>query len=222
ISSGYKYDELQGYGSGSSRLLNAQSLKAAAESRMSVIDQLQARFGVQAAALGRVAEASRILSQSIREAISANDGRGIATELDLTFSSVVSALNESWNGQPMFAGERQGSGPVKINSLDELLASTSPEDVFDEAARHQTINLVGGEPIKMAAKASELSQGLFESLKSLKLLLDGAGGSIGQPISNIQRDALIAFASQLDQHAESFVNEEARSGQLQKRFETER
>jgi len=222
VASGAAANDLLGFGGGASRLLNAQSLKSTADSRASVINQLQARFGVQAAALGQVSDSAGMLAQSIREAISANDGRGIATELDLSFSSVVSALNETWNGQPLFAGERQGQGPIKINSLDELVAATGPEDIFDEAARHQTIDLGSGAPIVLSAKASDMSQGLFATLTELKQLLTANGGTIGQPISGADRAALTNFADRLDQEATKFTNEEGRAGQLQSRFATER
>jgi flagellin-like hook-associated protein FlgL len=195
---------------------------AASDSRASVINQLQARFGVQGAALAQVADASSLLAQSIRDAISSNDGRGIAVELDLSFSSIVSALNETWNGQPMFAGERQNGAPVKIQTLGQLQSAALPGDIFDEAARHQTIDLGGGVPIKLAAKASELSTGLFNTLRTLKDLLDDNGGTIGQPINSETTALLQNVASQLDDHAAAFTNEEARSGQLQKRFEAER
>jgi flagellin-like hook-associated protein FlgL len=221
VASGAAAKDLQGFGGASSRLLNAKSMMAASDSRASVINQLQARFGVQAAALGQVAEASDLLASSIRDALSSNDGRGIAVELDLSFSSIVSALNETWNGEPMFAGERQGAGPVKITTLDQLQATTAPDDIYDEAARHQTID-VGGAPVVLAAKASELSQGLFNTLRSLKNLLDASGGSIGQPISAADTAALQAFADALDAHSANFTNEEGRSGQLQKRFAAER
>jgi len=222
VASGAAANDLLGFGGGSSRLLNAQSLKATADARGSVINQLQARFGVQAAALGQVSEASRLLAQSIREAISANDGRGIATELELSFNSVVSALNETWNGQPLFAGERQGNGPVKISTLDQLVAATGPENIFDEATRHQTIDLGSGAPIVLSAKASEMSQGVFGALADLKNLLTAAGGTIGQPISGSQTAALTALAERLDLEATKFTNEEGRAGQLQARFESER
>lgn len=221
IGSGAIAQDLQGFGGGSSRLLSARSLKTASDARQSIIDQLQARFGVQTAALGRVSGAARTLAQSILEAISANDGRGIGTELEFAFGSVVSALNETWNGQPLFAGERQGAGPVKISTLAELLAAAGPDDIFDEALRHQEVDLGGGAPMTVAAKASELSQGLFDTLRDLKLLLDASGGTIGQPISAAQRDALLVIATGLDQEAARFVNEQGRSGQLQKQLESE-
>ncbi|MBL8531618.1 MAG: hypothetical protein JNK94_07780 [Hyphomonadaceae bacterium] len=222
VASGVKANDLRGFGGAASRLLNAQSLRSDADSRVSVIDQLQARFGVQGAALGQVAQSSSLLSQSIREAISSNDGRGIAVELSMTFSSIVSALNETWNGQPMFAGERQNGGPVKIASLDALAAAPIPSGVFDEAERHQIIELGAGEPVILSNKASELSSGLFQTLKDMKLFLDAAGGTIGQPITGPQRDALQAFADQLDAEANKFTNEEGRAGQLQARFTSER
>jgi len=221
MASGREAEDLQGFGGASSRLLNAQSLRANADARASVINQLQARFGVQGAALGQVAHASRLLAQSIREAISANDGRGIAIELDLSFASVVSALNETWNGQPLFAGERQGQGPVKISTLQQLQAAAGPDDIFDEAARHQVLDLGVGAPIVLSAKASELSQGLFDTLRGLKGLIDGAGGQIGQPISADTRTALQNIAAQLDAEASRFNTEEGRAGQLYKRLETE-
>src|SRR5690349_8384703 len=75
MASGAKASDLQGFGGASSRLLSAQSLKSSADAKGSVISQLQARFGVQGAALGQVADAAGALALSIREAISANDGR---------------------------------------------------------------------------------------------------------------------------------------------------
>jgi flagellin-like hook-associated protein FlgL len=221
VASGREAKDLQGFGGASSRLLNAQSMRSNADARASVINQLQARFGVQGAALGQVSDAAGLLAQSIREAISANDGRGIATELDLSFSSVVSALNESWNGQPLFAGERQGQGPIKVSTLSQLQAATGPDDIFDEADRHQVLDLGAGEPIILSAKASELSQGLFDTLGDLADLIDAAGGQIGQPIAGADRDALLQLADRLDAESDKFTNEEGRAGQLQKRFSAE-
>lgn len=221
VASGAAANDLRGFGGASSRLINAQGLKAAADSRGSVLNQLQARFGVQGAALGQVAQAANLLSVSIREAISANDGRGIATELDMSFASIVSALNETWNGQPLFAGERQGSGPVRVATLEELQAAAGPQDIFNEAERHQVLDLGAGAPIVLSRKASELSEGLFDTLLQLKVMLDGHGGTLGQPITEQQRTQLQGIAEQLEAESAKFVSEEGRAGQLRARFSTE-
>lgn len=222
IASTKKADTLQGFGGASSRILSASSMRAATDSRASVINQIEARFGVQSAALGQISDAAQSLALTIREAVSANDGRGVSTELELAFNSIVGALNETWNGQPMFAGERQGASPVKITSLDELAVTVQPADMFDEADRHQVIDLGEGAPIKLAAKASELSTDLFNTLRQLKHMLDGAGGTLGSPMTGSYNGVLQNIAADLEFHAKNFVNEEGRTGQLQKRFEDDR
>jgi flagellar hook-associated protein 3 FlgL len=122
----------------------------------------------------------------------------------------------------LFAGERQGGSPVRITTLEELQAAPSLADIFDEADRHQTIDLGAGTPIVLSAKASELSQGLFGTLEQLKGLIDAEGGTIGQPISASARAALQNIADQLDAEANKFTTEEGRAGQLQARFDAER
>ncbi|MBX3431262.1 MAG: hypothetical protein KF779_16870 [Hyphomonadaceae bacterium] len=222
IASGAKANSLQGFGSASSRILSASSMRAQTDSRASVLNQLEARFGVQGAALGQVSDATQSLAQVIREAISANDGRGISTELELAFNSIVSALNETWNGQPLFAGERQNGSPIQVTSLDQLAVTVQPDELFDEADRSQVIDLGDGAPIKLASKASELSTDLFNTLRQLKFILDGAGGTLGSPMTGAYTATLQNIAADLDNHAKDFVTEEGRTGQLQKRFEDDR
>ncbi len=221
LGSGARAADLKGFGGQAGALLSAQSLKAAADAKSSLIDQLQARFDVQGAALQQVASGARALALSIRTAISANDGRGIATDLDLNFSSIVSALNQTWNGQPLFGGERQGAAPVKIDTLQQLVAASGPGQIFDEAEREQTIDLGAGAPIVLAKKASEMSQGLFDAMKSLQQLLNVSGGTIGQPISQANQDALNALAAQFDAAGSSFDNESGRAGQIQSQLQTQ-
>lgn len=223
VASGHKANDLRGLGGGAARLLNAQTLKANADARGSAITQLEARFGVQAAALSQVANAADTLAESIRNAISSNDGRGLETELMLAFSSSVAAMNETWNGQPLFAGERMGSsGPIRISSLDELVAATGPEDIYDEAARPQTLDFGAGPPIPLASRASELAPTLFSAFSSLKQMIDGAGGELPAPMTAAQREQLQFLANQLDDAARVFTNAEGRAGQLEHRFTSER
>lgn len=223
IASGAVANSLQGFGGASTRILSASSQRASTDARASVVNQLEARFGVQSAALGQVSDATQALALTIREAISSNDGRGVSTELELAFNSIISALNETWNGQPMFAGERQGATPIKITTLDELATTVQPQDLFDEADRHQVVDLGdGGAPIKLAAKASELSTDLFNTLRQLKYMLDGAGGQLGSPMTGSNNATLMNIAADLEFHAKNFVTEEGRTGQLQKRFEDNR
>ena len=221
LGSGAIASDLQGFGGQAGALLSTQSLKAASDARSSLIDQLQARFDVQGAALQQVADGARALAQSIRTAISANDGRGITTDLELNFNSIVTALNQTWNGQPLFAGERQGAPPVQVDTLQQLVNASPTSSIFDEAAREQTINLGAGAPIVIAQKASEMSQGLFDVMKTLQVMINAAGGAIGQPISQADQTTLNALASQLDTQASNFDTQSGRTGQIQAQLTTQ-
>jgi len=221
IGSGARAADLKGFSGQAGALLSTQSLKAAADAKSSVIDQLQARFDVQGAALQQVADGARALALSIRTAISANDGRGIATDLELNFNSIVAALNQTWSGQPLFAGERQSGLPVQIDTLQQLVAAAGPSDIFNEASRQQTIDLGAGAPIVLAKRASDMSQGLFDTLKSLQVMLNSSAGGLGQPISAANQDTLNAIAAQLDAQASSFNSESGRAGQIQAQLETQ-
>ncbi|HVY83797.1 MAG TPA: flagellin [Caulobacterales bacterium] len=222
VASSQKANDLRGFGAGASRLLNVQSLRADADARSSAISQLVSRFGVQSSALEQVATGASTLANSIRDAVSSDDGRAIGVDLSLAFSSAVSGLNEKWNGQPLFAGDRTtGEGPIKISSLDQLVATTGPDDIFDEAAREQTFDLGSGPPISLASKASDMATPLFDTLKQLKQMLDTAGGELGSPLTGAQRDQLQTLAAQLDSEANTFTNQEGRAGQLEQRFGAE-
>ena len=102
------------------------------------------------------------------------------------------------------------------------MTATTHSELFNEADRHQIVDPGAGPPITLAAKASELSTGLFDTLRDLKNMLDANGGTLGQPLSGANTTALHHFAEQLDQHATSFVTEEGRTGQLQKRLGEDR
>src|SRR6185295_15075861 len=143
------------------------------------------------------------------------------TDLELNFNSIVTALNQTWNGQPLFAGERQGAPPVQVDTLQQLVSASPMTSIFNEAAREQTINLGTGAPIVIAQKASDMSQGLFDAMKTLQIMINAAGGAIGQPISQADQTTLNALASQLDTQASNFDTQSGRSGQIQAQLTTQ-
>lgn len=219
IASGAKANDMQGFGSASARLLSARSLREEADTRASVMSQLQARFGVQSAALGQVSDAAGGLALAVRSALSAGDGRAISTDLENAFNATIAALNENWNGKPLFAGERQGAaGPIRVKTLDQLLAATTPVALFDEAERDQYIEL-GGAPVLLAAKASDMSTDLFDTLRDMKQFIVDNGGVIGQPINDSQQLALLNFVERLEIQSANFITQQGASGQLETRLE---
>ena len=221
ISSGTTARDLSGYGGESAQLLSARGMRAAVEAQSSLVTQLSSRLEVQALALRQAASGAGDLAQRIREAISAGDGRGVASELENSFSSVVSALNQTWNGLPLFAGDRLDGLPIVVTSLASLATAMTPADYFNESQRRQVVDLGFGPPIEIAAKASDISQGLFDAMRDLKLMIDANGGSLGQPLDSATVSSLLDIANRLNSAADTITNEEGRNGRLQTRFDEE-
>lgn len=221
VASGEKHSDLLGYGSSAGRLVDARGMLAISDARVSAANQMTARFAVQAGALSRTAQSSQDLALKIREAISGDDGRTLDLELSIAFAGVLSGLNETWNGQPLFAGERIGVGPIRVSSLDQLAAAATPDEIFNEAERHQVMDLGFGEPLQVADKASDIATGLFAAMQSFKNLLDGNGGSLGEDITPTQRAVLEQIAAALDASAATLTAAEGRAGQFEARLLSE-
>ncbi|MGE3143186.1 MAG: flagellin [Hyphomonadaceae bacterium] len=221
VASGYKSSDLSGYGAGVSRLLNTRGLVDLTDARANAASQLSSRFGVQAAALDQAAASSQNLAQAIRDAIGNDNANALPTELPVAFAGVVSAMNETWNGQPLFAGERLSGNPVKINSMAELMAASGPADIYDEAQRTQVVDFGPGAQIALADKASTLSQGVFDAMKALKNLIDSWGGNIPTSLSQSDRDQLLTVAQSIDTASNVFIGAEGNAGQLQQRIANE-
>ncbi len=221
VASGAKSNDLLGFGEAAGRLIDTQGARAVLDARGSVYVQMESRFGVQASALRQAAQSITDLSTKVQDAISANDGRGLALELQLAFAGLYGGLNETWNGQPLFAGERTGAGPIKITSADDLLTATTADEIFDEAARSQTLDLGSGAVVEIADKASEISTSAFDALRSLKVLLTQNGGELDSPLSAGQVSALQAVAYDLQGAARDLNSAEGRTGQLARRFNSE-
>ncbi|MDX2237926.1 MAG: flagellin [Hyphomonadaceae bacterium] len=216
VSTGKKSLELVGYGEDAGRLISSISMQSTFQAQQDAIAELNARFDQQTAILNKAAQANYDLATAVRTAMSANDGRGLETELEIAFASMTTALNESFNGQPFFGGERYGQGPIMVRSTAELSVAAIPADVFDEAARHQTFDLGFAAPIRLADKASEISQDAFQAMRSLKLMMDAAGGRLPEGLSGAQLAELEVIARQLESAGSTLSKAEGRVGQLQR------
>ncbi|MBI1251722.1 MAG: hypothetical protein GC189_09650 [Alphaproteobacteria bacterium] len=221
VSSGNAAQDLAGFGDGAGRLVSAVSARSLNAARLEAIKQVEARFGIQESALNQAANASQDLALALRNAVAANDGRSLETSLSIAFTQITSALNQSYNNQPLFAGERFGPGPIKPQNLDQLKYAQGPGDIFDVSERPQTFDLGFGQPIKLADRASDIAGGAYNALQGLKIAIDAAGGALPNQLTADQRALLEDFARQLEAAASEFSSAEGRTGQLHQALERE-
>ena len=99
--------------------------------------------------------------------------------------------------------------PRQIATIDRILGG------------RLTVNIISSDmPGETLASAPRYAR-TVEAMHILKTLLNGSGGTIGQPITPAAQDTLQYIAGLLDSEATRFTTEEGRAGQIQKRFEGE-
>lgn len=222
IASSVKSNDLGGYGVAAARLLNTTGLASLATARASAAQQLEARFGVQASAINQAATAAGNLSQALKDAITNDNVDALSTELRANFALGVSALNESWNGQPLFAGERLDGPPITIGSVDDLVTAGAISNIFHEADRPQVVDFGPGARLALADRASELGTKMFTAMRDLTLITQQWGANPPDTLTQGQRDQLRAIADMLDSSREDLNGAEGHAGQLQERIVAER
>jgi len=122
-------DNLQAYGSQAEQLVATNSLQSQVTGYITNNNLLSEKLNVQSQALQQVSDAAQSAVTGISDAIANNDPTGLATTLQAALSSAASALNTTYNGQYIFAGDATNTQPFTASSLSDLPASTSAADI---------------------------------------------------------------------------------------------
>jgi len=118
-------DNLQAYGSNAEQLVATNSLQSQVTSYISNSNILSEKLNVQSSALQQVASAAQSAVTGISDAIANNDPTGLTTTLQAALSSAATALNTTYNGQYIFAGDASNTQPFTAASLSDLPATST-------------------------------------------------------------------------------------------------
>ena len=215
IGSEKKANDLKGYGVDSGRLLSASALITRTAARQQAATTLTGRLNAVELSLNTAADTAETLRQAVLTALGQDDGRYLSTSLQAAFDSARIAFNTEFEGEALFGGERTDATPITVTSLDQLAAAPSTASIFDEASRAKTVYLGDG-PFKVAETASAVSSQLFDAMRSIKQLIDSAGGTLPQPLTTAQRAALQTYATALGDSRQTLLVAQGRNGEVSK------
>jgi flagellar hook-associated protein 3 FlgL len=122
-------DNLQAYGAQAEQLVATNSLQSQVTGYITNNNLLSEKLNVQSQALQQVSDAAQSAVTGISDAIANNDPTGLATTLQAALSSAASALNTTYNGQYLFAGDATSTQPFTASSLSNLPATSTPAAV---------------------------------------------------------------------------------------------
>jgi len=215
--SGAKADDLKGYGDGAGRLVSVRAAIAQNTARINAANQLQTRFDIQDTAFTKVTTAVADLKKNIFTAISADDGTFLATQLQSAFELINSGLNTTYDGAPLFSGERRDVATVSATSLDDITAKLASGNLFNESANDQTVDVGLGNKVTVAPRVSTFASGLYGVLSELNTLTRNNG--LSTPLTTSQRNQLTDLASRLGTSETSVLTAQGKAGIAQSQLE---
>jgi flagellin-like hook-associated protein FlgL len=172
--SGYKSENLKGYGANAARLIDARSMIADNESRIAAAERLNARLTMQDVSLSQIGKATSDLRDAMSTAIVTGKLADLSTRLDLAFVQAISGMNNTHENEPMFAGDRRDeTTPVALHDLRQLAAASDISTIYRTGARDQTADLGGGVFVTVAERADTISTELFTAIRDIYNLIDG-------------------------------------------------
>lgn len=215
--SGAKADDLKGYGDDAGRLVSVRTAIAQNTARVNAATQLQTRFDIQDTAFTKVTTAVADLKKSIFTAISADDGTYLATQIQSAFELINSGLNTTYDGAPLFSGERRDVATVSATSLDDITAKLASGSLFNESANDQTVDVGLGSKVTVAPRASTFASGVYAVLSDLNTLTRNNG--LSTPLTTSQRNQLTDLATRLGAAETSVLTAQGKSGNAQSQLE---
>jgi flagellar hook-associated protein 3 FlgL len=213
--SGAREQDLKGYGIGAGRIVSARTAIANSAARVDAANRLVARLDIQDAALGMAASSAAQLKQDIMTALASDDGRFLGEQLKIGFDQATDALNTTYEGVTLFAGERRAGAVITAQTLSALPAAVQTGSLYDESERTPTLDLGFGAPVTVAEKASTFSRKLYAAMRELNDIV--LGEPLGQPLTADQRARLTAAAQSFDLAHRDLVEAQGRNGDTQSR-----
>lgn len=217
--SGFKFEDLRGYGDTAGRVISFRSVLAQSTARAATAERAVARLEVQDLAIGRIEAAGNDLRATLFSAVTSSNGLAVQAALDSAFGVFSSTLNESWEDAPLFSGQANVSRVSLTNAVTDLTSGVTAATLFDESARGFEQDFGDGFDVKVGVKASEFATDLFVAIGQVQEVLLAAPGDFGSPLSAAATATLNAAISTLDGGLVATRNAQGRNGVVLQRSE---
>lgn len=217
--SGFRAENLAGYGRQSGQVLSARSLIAASQARNDALRGLEPRLATQDLAFSQFDGAIGVLRSALENAIALDSPADLPGALDQSFADAVEALNQDFGGSFLFGGERSDSRPVQVSTLAQLRALPEAGQAFANGARPQTFDVGGGVSANVAPLASGIGQEFFEVLRSVAAF---AEANPAGPLSATNTDEVLGLLNRLEGARQNVLQAQVENGGLQNQVKQQR
>lgn len=212
--------DLMGYGRSSEIIASYQSALARTNSYIDVNKSVTERLNSQDLALTTVSQAATDAKDSIMNSLANNTGNALMESLQGNFSAALQGLNFEHNGQYLFGGGNDGTAPMTANTLTELAAATTVDDVFVNGTVKKSSRIDPSTNLQTGMLASDLGKQLMQTFKDIKAYNDDPlTGPFGDELTEAQKTFLTTKSQEFGKAYDKLVEQTSLNGTLQKRVD---
>ncbi len=214
-------DNLEAYGSQAEQLVATNSLQSQVTGYITNNNLLSGKLSVQSQALQQVSDAAQSAVTGISDAIANNDPSGLSTTLQAALSSAAAALNTTYNGQYIFAGDATSTQPFNASSLSDLPASTSASDIatlFANGSTAPVSRLNSNTVTTTGFLASDVGTPLVTALTAFQNYVSTT--PLSTPLTSAQSTELQSLQTQFNAALTSANAVSAQNGEIQSQVTT--
>jgi flagellar hook-associated protein 3 FlgL len=188
-------NNLQAYGSQAEQLVATNSLQTQVTGYITNNNLLSEKLNVQSQALQQVSDAAQSAVTGISTAIANNDPTGLSTTLQAALSSASSALNTTYNGQYIFAGNATSTRPFTASSLSDL-TGTSVSNLFVNGTTAPVNRLNSNTVATTGFLASDVGSALVTALQNFQTYVSAT--PLSTPLTSDQATQLQSLETQFN------------------------
>jgi flagellar hook-associated protein 3 FlgL len=216
--SGTVATDVQGYGRAAQTLVNGTALIAKADANIAIAQEMKSRLSLQDTMIGRAADATQGLRQSLVEALALNDASGVFEAAETAFNEIRVSFNMSLGGRFLFAGAQDQAAPVTATDLTDLAANPLTDAVEQQTWERQ-VRLDDHVTINSAPLARDVTANALASLQRLAQFNAGPNGPFTSPLTAAQTTILQDELAALDLAFNDLLSAQGNNGRAQKAVE---
>lgn len=222
VSSGKVSQTYSGIARDSNALTDAKSAQAKLDGYLASSMELEQKLKLYDTSIGAIATIAEEARQDMIKAVNLNSGSGLFEKMRGHLEQLSSLLQTKDGDDFIFGGTREDTAPTSVGTVADLLALSASGDAFQNSQTKQRQNISDDRSMEYGVLADDVAGGLMNVLYRVHqfnagTLPSGAGayapaGAFQDPLTDNQRDFLIAEFSNAVTALESVRTEEARNG----------
>lgn len=182
--------DLSGFGRQSETLT---ALKGAGSRLQGFIDTSQAvsaRLTTQDLALDQVREGASDIREAIENALANESSQTLMLQMENALQSVRGGLNMKHQGSYLFAGAATSTQPLTAETLTDLTAAASVDDVFQNDNLKAASRVADGVTLETGLLADDVGRDTLTVLRNIQAFHAGAGGPLSGKLTEPQKTFL--------------------------------